>query len=376
MKVALVVTGGLHPSGTEEVIPLLLTLIERLSQWHEVHAFSVRHLPTPRSYPLSGATVHDLGRPAGLWAQWRALARALRRHGPFDIVHGYWIDPAGLLASIAGRRFGIPSVVTCSSGEFVHLPAIDYGQLRTPKGRAAVSVTCRLATCVHVTTDYMAAAARAQGCDSVMVPLGIDVQAAIVERPPGPPWRLLQVASLSPVKDQMTLLRAVARVRQHADVRLDLVGEDTLGGRVQKEAADLGLNDAVTFHGFVRNADLRGFHDAAHVYVQSSLHEASGIAVLEAAAAGVPIVGTRVGFVHDWAPQSACAVAPGDHESLAAAILRLVQHGDERARLGAAARARATEYDADWSARAISDLYTSLVPTSARGERRSEHTQR
>ena len=207
-------------------------------------------------------------------------------YGPFDIVHGYWMDPAGLLASIAGRRFGIPSVVTCSSGEFVHLPAIDYGQLRTPKGRAAVSVTCRLATCVHVTTDYMAAAARAQGCDSVMVPLGIDFQAAIVDRPPGPPWRLLQVASLSPVKDQMTLLRAVARVRQHADVRLDLVGEDTLGGRVQKEAAGLGLNDAVTFHGFVRNADLRRFHEASHLYVQSSVHEASGIALLEAAAAG------------------------------------------------------------------------------------------
>ena len=376
MKLALVVTGGLHPSGTEEVIPALLALVERLARWHQVHAFSVRHLPTPASYPLSGATVHDLGRPAGLWAQWRALAHTMRRHGPFDIVHGYWIDPAGLLASIAGRRFGIPSIVTCDSGEFVHLPAIGYGQLRTAKGRAAVSLTCRLATCVHVTTDYMKAAARAHGCDSILVPLGIDVAPAIVDRPPGPPWRLLQVASLNRVKDQTTLLRALARVRPHADVRLDLIGEDTLGGRVQQEAAGLGLNDAVTFHGFVRNADLRRFHDAAHLYVQSSLHEAAGISVLEAAAAGVPIVGTHVGLVHDWAPQAACAVAPGDHESLADAILRLVQQGDERARLGAAGRSRATEYDADWSARAISDLYTSLGPTSARGERSSEHTQR
>ena len=320
--------------------------------------------------------MHDLGRPAGLWAQWRGLARAMRRHGPFDIVHGYWIDPAGLLASIAGRRFGIPSIVTCSSGEFVHLPAIDYGQLRTARGRAAGSLACRLATRVHVTTEYMATAARAHGCDPVVVPLGIDITAATVDRAPGPPWRLLQVAGLSAVKDQMTLLRAVARVRQHADVRLDLIGEDTLAGRVQKAAAGLGLLDAVTFHGFVRNADLRRFHEAAHLYVQSSLHEASGIAVLEAAAAGVPVVGTRVGLVHDWAPQAAIAVAPGDHEALADAILGLVQHGDERARLGAAARSRATEYDADWSARAISELYTSLVPTSARGERSSEHTQR
>jgi glycosyltransferase involved in cell wall biosynthesis len=376
MKVALVVTGGLHPSGTEEVIPLLLTLVERLSQWHEVHAFSVRHLEKPSTYRLAGATVHDLGRPTGVWAQWRALSRAMRQHGPFDLVHGYWIDPAGLLASIAGRRFGMPSIVTCSSGEFVHLPAIDYGQLRSAKGRAAVAMTCRLASCVHVTTDYMAAAARAHGCEPALVPLGVEVPTRVVERASGPPWRLLQVASLSPVKDQFTLLRAVALVRQQADVQLDLIGEDTIGGRVQQLAAELGLASAVAFHGFVRNADLQRFHNAAHLYVQSSLHEASGIAVLEAAAAGVAVVGTRVGLVHDWAPQAARAVAPGDHDALAAAILDLVRRDDERVRLAAAARARAAECDADWSARAVSDLYASLLPTSASGDSSSEQTQR
>ena len=94
MRIALVVTGGLHPSGTREVIPLLLEIIERLAGQHEVHAFALRHLPAPMSYPLAGAMVLDLGRPHGRWSQWVSLRRALDGRGPFVVVHGWWADPS------------------------------------------------------------------------------------------------------------------------------------------------------------------------------------------------------------------------------------------------------------------------------------------
>jgi len=116
--------------------PSVSRLIERLASRHEVHAFTLRHLPQPTTYQLTGATVHDLGRPQGHRAQWKALSAALGAHAPFAVVHGYWADPAGVLAAIAGRRFGIPAIVTCDSGEFVSLPAIDYGLQRTRRGRA------------------------------------------------------------------------------------------------------------------------------------------------------------------------------------------------------------------------------------------------
>jgi hypothetical protein len=143
MKIAMVVTGGLHPSGDEQVVPSWLALFERLAARHEIHAFALKHLATPRTYTLRGFTVHDLGRPSapiGLarWAQERALARALDAHGPFDLIHGFWADPAGQLAARAGRRLRIPSVVTCDSGEFVSLPQIKYGSQRTSNGRRAV----------------------------------------------------------------------------------------------------------------------------------------------------------------------------------------------------------------------------------------------
>ncbi|HUE87363.1 MAG TPA: glycosyltransferase family 4 protein [Vicinamibacterales bacterium] len=363
MKIALVVTGGLHPSGTAQVIPALLWFIERMARAHDVHAFSLRHLARASTYRLLGATVHDLGRPRGRWQQWRALRRAVGASGPFDVIHGYWADPAGLMASLVGRRLSIASVVTCDSGEFVALPEIDYGLQCHFTGRAVLSLTCRSATRVHVASEYMQRLARASGVDAVRIPFGVDLQRVQppAERREGPPWLLLQVASLNRVKDQSTLLQALATLRRSLDVRLDLVGEDTLDGRLAREADALGIADAVTFHGFQPQDALARLRDAAHLYVQSSRHEAAGVAVLEAAAAGLPVVGTRVGFVSDWADHAAAAVRPRDPEALAASIVSLIANPARRSELANAARARVQEHDADDTARRMTALYESLL---------------
>ncbi len=65
MKIAIVVPGGLHPSGQEQVVPSWLALFERLARSHDIHAFALKHLEQPQSYSLRGFTVHDLGRPIG-----------------------------------------------------------------------------------------------------------------------------------------------------------------------------------------------------------------------------------------------------------------------------------------------------------------------
>lgn len=369
MRLALVVTGGLHPSGRDQIIPAWLWLVERLAREHDVHGFVVRHLSEPATYALRGATVHDLGRPEGTWAQWKALRSSLVRHGPFDVIHGFWVDPGGLLASIAGRRLGIPSLVTCDSGEFTALVGLAYGLQRTLRGRAMVAVACRLATHVHVTTVFMERLAQSYGYRVMRIPLGVDLRhvTAPAARAEGPPWRLLQVASLNRIKDQSTLLHALALARRSIDVTLDLVGEDTLDGHLQRLAVALGVAEAVTFHGLVPHDALACFHRAAHVYVQSSRHEAGGIAVLEAAAAGVPIVGSRVGYVSDWDPHAAAGVVPGDAQTLAAAIVGLLRDPERRGALARAARDLAVEHDADWSARRMIALYASLARPRAGG---------
>src|SRR5690349_8368439 len=157
MKIAIVVPGGLHPSGEQQVVPSWLALFERLAIEHDLHAFVLKHLPQAQTYRLRGFTVHDLGRPSAPFgfartAQERALTRALDANGPFDLIHGFFADPAGQLAARAGQRLHIPSVVTCDSGEFVSIPEIDYGSQRSARGRRAVDEACSLATRVHVCT--------------------------------------------------------------------------------------------------------------------------------------------------------------------------------------------------------------------------------
>jgi glycosyltransferase involved in cell wall biosynthesis len=373
VRIAWVVTGGFDRSGRERVVPILVTTVERLASRHDVHVFVLRYAAARESYPLAGATVHDLGSPAGLFRQHRALVRALRASGPFDLLHAFWAMPAGMVATVAGVRLRTPVIVTLSTGELVSIPSIEYGLQRRRATRLAVRLTTRLASRMIVATEYMARLARQLGVEAVRVPLGVDVRAFSpgAPIPAGPPWRLLNVGSLNRVKDRPTLLNAVRKLAdQGVDVHLDIVGEDILGGRTQALASDLGIAERVTFHGAQSNDALPAYYRAAHLFVQSSRHEAAGVAVLEAAACGLPIVGTSVGYVADWAPDRAIAVPVGDPAALAGAIGDALKDPRRRAQLAAAARAWAVAHDADWTLRELERHYEQ-VRKSREPERRA-----
>jgi glycosyltransferase involved in cell wall biosynthesis len=369
VRIALVVTGGVDRSGREKVIPVLVWLIERLAVRHEVFVYALRYHDHPCTYPLRGATVHDLGRPAGALAQYTRLVARLRRDGPFDVVHGHWALPAGLAAAAAARRLGIPCVVTADSGEFSAIPEIGYGNQLRWRQRLAVRAALRMATRVTVCTRYMERLARRHGCAPEVIPMGVD-RTVFAGRPKraapriqrsAPAWQLLHVAHLNPVKDQRTLLHAFrAVVDRIGDAHLDIAGEDTMNGAIQALARDLKLESHVTFHGVLPSDRLMTLYRNAHLLLLSSRHEAAGVVLLEAAAAGVPAVGSAVGYLADWAPQRAVAVAPHDPPALAEAVLALLANPSERARLAASAREWALAHDADWTAQAFERLYASM----------------
>ena len=362
MKIAVVVTGGFHPSGREQVVPSWLTLFEALSASHDIHAFVLRHLPEPCRYTLRGVDVHDVGRPSAPFGLWRraceqALARAAADHGPFDLVHGFWGDPAGQLAVRLARQLGVPSIATCDSGEFEDLALIAYGSQRSPRGRAAVK-DALTATRVHVCSEYMSAKAAAHGADTVVIPLTtVRVATAPRARPPHAPLALIQVASLSLVKNQRLLIDAVALLDPAIVSRVDLVGEDTLDGRLQRHALEQKVASRVVFHGFKAQDQLGAIYRNADVYVQTSLHEAAGVSVLEAAAAGLPVIGTRAGYVADWAGRRAIALDVVDPEHLAAALAALHANSASAARMAARAQKWSTAHNATAMAAQFDLLY-------------------
>src|SRR5437762_4305935 len=156
MRIALVATGGFDRSGRQHVIPTLLALIERLARRHDVFVYVLRYHEHASTYALLGATIRDLGRPRGIRQQYARLLTALKEDGPFDVVHGYWGLPAGLVAAAAARRLGVPSVITCDSGEFVAIRDIGYGSQLHLRQRLAIRAATRLASAVTVCTRYQA----------------------------------------------------------------------------------------------------------------------------------------------------------------------------------------------------------------------------
>lgn len=106
---------------------------------------------------------------------------------------------------------------------------------------------------------------------------------------------------------------------------------------------------------------LRPHLEAADIMVMSSRHEAGPVVMLEAAAVGVPTVGTAVGHIAEWAPQAAVAVPVGDYSTLAVAILDLLNDEDRRLRIAAEAMKRAVSEDAEYTAQRFRALYAGLT---------------
>jgi glycosyltransferase involved in cell wall biosynthesis len=134
-------------------------------------------------------------------------------------------------------------------------------------------------------------------------------------------------------KDYPTMLAAFARVRaQRPDTVLLLVGRGSLQQETEALARQLGLGAAVRFLG-VRD-DVPQIMRAADAYVMSSAWEGMPMVLLEAGAAGLPIVTTAVGGNHEVVrdQETGFLVPPRDQEALAAAMVRLCGLPAERCR--------------------------------------------
>ena len=291
--------------------------------------------------------------------------RRAQANGPFDLLHAFWALDTGLAATLLGRGLQRPVVLTVGGGEAVWLPAIRYGGFGTFAGRLRTRAALRGADAITAGSAFAAqqlpegASARAR-----IIPLGIRCETfeAAPGRPDGPPWRLLQVADLNRVKDQETLLQAfrqiVARV---GDASLDCVGEDTVGGQMRRRAQELGIGERVRFRGFLPQRMLPNLYRRAHLHLVSSLYESQGVAILEAAAAGLPTVGTAVGLVPTLAPEAARCVPTSDATALASAASELLVNRAARESMGAAAQRWAFAHDATWTARQFEDVYGAVL---------------
>jgi len=149
------------------------------------------------------------------------------------------------------------------------------------------------------------------------------------------------VARLEPEKGVDVLLRAAARiVERMPECAFMVVGDGPLRATLEAEAASLGLGSHVHFLGF--RPDARALLPLLEVLVVPSLSEGAPLVVLEAMAAGVPVVASAVGGIPDQIrhDQEGLLVPPGDDTALAAAVLSLLEDPALARRYGEAGRSK------------------------------------
>jgi glycosyltransferase involved in cell wall biosynthesis len=188
-----------------------------------------------------------------------------------------------------------------------------------------------------------------------VVPPAVDIAPLLGVAPPNADARVAHglpadafvvgyVGRFAPIKDLGTLLRAFAVVVERIPhARLLLVGGGGTRGLLEREATALGLDGHVVFAGWLDT--LPAVYEVCDVVALSSLNEGTPLALIEAMAAGRPVVSTAVGGVPDLVEEGVTGllVPAGDSAALAAALVKLGEDECERAKMGTAGRTRARD---------------------------------
>jgi len=290
-----------------------------------------------------GREIRPLADIVTLWRVYR-LIRAWRP----DIVHTHTAK-AGVVGRIAARLAGVPVVVHTYHG---HVLRHYFGPVRTALFRW-------LETVLNQATDVAITVSTALRSDLIamgvappekirVVPLGLELARFTVAGRQGtvraacgaaPGEGLVGIVGrLVPIKDVGTFLEAAARVRQaRPGMRFAVIGDGEERAALEKRAAALGLAEAVAFLGW--RTDLESVYPDLDLVVNCSLNEGTPVALIEALAAGRPVVASAVGGTPDLLGEGArgVLVPAGDPRALAEAILEVLDHPEaarERALAG------------------------------------------
>jgi phosphatidylinositol alpha-mannosyltransferase len=296
------------PGGVQSHVSGLARALSPLGVEAEILAPEGGDVPLGGAVPIpsNGSVQRVALSPASV----RRTVRAVRGRG-YDVVHLHEpMLPASCLTALAASR--VPVVATFH----MYRQALLWYAVFAPIVRPAAR---RLAGCIAVSPAAAEYARRGTGRRAVVIPNGIDYEELAGIEPRRGDRRVLFVGRDEPRKGLEVLRRAHERV----DAELVLVGPN----------------------GGVPRAELLAELGRADVLVAPSLkNESFGLVLVEAMAAGVPVVASDIPGYRDVVGSAGVLVPPGDATALADELGRLLDDGAERARLAAAGRREAARY--------------------------------
>lgn len=367
MKVAIWLQGGIGGGNFSQGYPPLMHFLCGLGEKIDVTVYSI--LPPNDDFQEKKLKVISPGKTISNTKLRTALlmARFIRDHvrKKYDIVHAFWVYPAGTVALLLGSALQIPTIVTVQGGEAAAVPEIKYGNMLRPWLKKITLATCKRATVLNSISKFLLSQLALHGLkrtDGVVTPFGPDVNRfAFHPRSIGTPLRLMHVANLTEVKDQDTILRAVRILADQIELKLQIIGADYLNGFLQQRCRELGIESLVEFAGSVPQHALPAFYKDNHIMVHTSLHEGQSGVIMEAMASGVVVCATPVGIVFDLGEKFFKVVPFSDSAALANAVLELMADPAIYFRLQTSCLNYAQSHNAQWTQDQYYKIYEKLV---------------
>ena len=292
---------------------------------------TVRHLALPGSFPAP--TAADL-------AETERLLAALPADGAV-VIDGlaYGAMPAELVARVRAAIVALVHHPLCLEAG---LPPARQRQLKDLE-TAALALARTVVTTSPTTARTLAADFAVPAHKITVAEPGTDPAPRATGT--GSPVQLLAVGAVVPRKAYDLLVRALSPLADR-DWRLTMAGPTDRSAEalaaLRAALLEGGLGHRVTLLGAVDQQRLAELYAKADIFVMSSLYEGYGMVLGEAMARGLPIVCTTGGAAAETAPDTAAIkVPPGDQAALTAAIGRLIDEPDLRARMADAAWAAA-----------------------------------
>lgn len=317
----------------------------------------------------AGIPLHCLDRMRSKHFDWRAvrdLARLLRRER-IALVHSH-LYHANLYGRLAARLAGVPaigSVHNVYTRSKLHRRLLNRLLSRTSARMIAVSDDVRRDLIEHDGIEPAKVVTIRNGIDLRRVESRLSRQEARTRLSiPEDTLAIGCVGRLEEQKGHRFLLEACALLPT-IRFQLILVGEGRLREQLETRAAALDLAPRVTFLG--ARSDVADILRALDVYAMPSLWEGLSLAMLEAMAAGLPLVMSDVSGVAQAFGDEVCGmrVPPGDAAALADAIRQLAESPQRRARMGEAARRRTrAEFDIDAMMARLTSVYEDACASS------------
>ncbi len=292
-----------------------------------------------RTRPRRRGIFNAIAVAEGIW-----LARLARAWGA-DHIHAHWAHLTATLAMGASALSGIPWSFTAHRYDVVLNNLLDE-KLRSARFGRFIAQEMLAVARPQLSPEALSR--------SVVLHMGVPLPPAPVGPPPPRATPVvLCPARLAPMKGHRHLLDAAALLRKRGTTfELRLAGEGPDAGAVAKQVRELRLEDCVRMLGIVPHAELlRMYQDRevdcvalASLDLGGSLHEGISVALIEAMAHSVPVVGTRTGGMPELLDGGAgLVVPPGDAVALADALERLLGSAALRLELGRAGRRRIEE---------------------------------